>query len=366
MSEPIRTVHASAYRIPTDAPEADGTLAWNATTLVVCEIDAGEVRGLGYTYAHESCVPLIEDVLRAVVTGRDVLDVPGAATAMHRAVRNLGRPGIAGCAVSAVETALHDAKARVLGVALASLFGRCHRAAPVYGSGGFTCYDDEQTRAQLQRWVHEQRMPRVKIKIGESWGTQVGRDLGRVALARSVVGDDVELYVDANGGYRVAQAVRVGRALADHGVSWFEEPVSSDHLAGLRHVRDQVTSDVAAGEYGYHLPYFAAMLDAQAVDCLQIDVTRCGGFGEWLRAAAAAAAVNIDISGHCAPNLSAHVATATANLRHLEYFHDHERIERMLFDGVLDPQDGNLYPDLSRPGHGLAFKHADAAAYQVR
>lgn len=362
----VRAVRAAAYVVPTDAPAGDGTLTWDSTTLISCEVDAGEVSGLGYSYAHEACVPLIESTLSGVVTGRDVLDVPGAWTAMQRAIRNVGRPGVASCALSAVETALYDAKARLLGLPLASLLGRCVAAVPVYGSGGFTTYDDEQTRNQLQRWAQELGIPRVKIKIGESWGTRTERDLYRVALARSVVGDGVELYVDANGGYRIGPAVRVGQALADHGVTWFEEPVSSDDLAGLARVRGQVSPDVAAGEYGYHLPYFAAMLAAQAVDCLQVDVTRCGGYGEWLRAAAVAAACSVDISGHCAPNLAAHVAVATPNLRHLEYFHDHERIERLLFDGVLDPVGGTLRPDLSRPGHGLTLKHADAEPYRVR
>lgn len=366
MCATVRSVHAAAYVIPTDSPEADGTLSWDATTLVVCEVRAGGAAGLGYSYAHQACVPLIERTLAPVVTGRDVLDVPGAWTAMQRAIRNIGWPGVAACSLSAVETALYDAKARLLGVPLASLFGRCHETVPVYGSGGFTSYGDERTREQVRHWVHEQRIPRVKIKIGESWGSRAGRDLHRVALARAVAGDEAELFVDANGGYRAGQAVRVGRALAEHGVSWFEEPVSSDHPAELAQVRSQVTPDVTAGEYGYHLPYFATMLRAQAVDCLQVDVTRCGGFGEWLRAAALAAGHGIDISGHCAPNLSAHVAVATPNLRHVEYFHDHDRIERLLFDGTLPPDGGELCPDLSRPGHGLVLKTADAEPYRVR
>lgn len=362
----MRSIRAAAYIIPTDVHSGDGTLTWDSTTLVICEVDTGEVSGLGYSYAHESCVPLIAETLCGVVTGRDVLDVPGVWMGMQRAVRNIGWPGVAACSLSAVETALYDAKARLLGLPLASLLGRCHQSVPVYGSGGFTTYDDERTRGQLRRWVHDLGLPRVKIKIGESWGTRSDRDLHRVALAREVIGDDVDLYVDANGGYRVGQAVRMGQALADHGVVWFEEPVSSDHLAGLRQVRRQVTPDVAAGEYGYHLPYFAAMLAAQAVDCLQLDVTRCGGYGEWLRAAALAAGSGLDVSGHCAPNLAAHVASATPNLRHLEYFHDHERIERKLFDGALEPAEGALRPDLSRLGHGLTFKHADAQRYRVR
>ncbi len=362
---PVGSVRAAAYTIPTDAPEADGTLTWDSTTLVVCEVDAGDVTGLGYTYASASCAPLIEEKLAAAVRGYDVLDVRAAWLQMQRAIRNMGRPGLVSCAMSAVETALYDAKARLLGLPLVSLLGRVHEDVPVYGSGGFTSYGGEQLEHQLSRWSYEQRIPRVKIKIGESWGNRERRDLERVARARHIVGNATELYVDANGAYTVGQAVRVGRQLADHGVTWFEEPVSSDHLDRLRDVRNQVTPDVTAGEYGYELGYFAGMVEAGAVDCLQVDVTRCGGFDEWLRASAVAWAHGLDISGHCAPNLSAHVAAATPNFRHLEYFHDHERIERMLFDGVLDPYGGTLRPDRSVPGHGLAFRHADAERFRA-
>ena len=132
-------------------------------------------------------------------------------------------------------------------------------------------------------------------------------------VCRRVVGDGVEVYVDANGGYTAKQAVRVGRRLEDDsGVIWFEEPVSSDDLAGLRHVREQVGLDVAAGEYGYDETYFDRMVGAEAVDCVQADVTRCGGYTSWLRIAAIAAAHGLQISGHCAPQLHSHVAARCA------------------------------------------------------
>ncbi len=170
--------------------------------------------------------------------------------------------------------------------------------------------------------------------------------------------------MDANGGYTAKQAVRLGRAFADQGVTWFEEPVSSDDLDGLREVRDQTTTDVAAGEYGYDLAYFRRMVAAGAVDCLQADVSRCAGITEWLRVAAVAAAHNLELSAHCAQSLTAHVACAVPNLRHLEYFADHARVDRLLFDGVLDPAGGVLRPDLSRPGIGLDLKGADADRYR--
>jgi L-alanine-DL-glutamate epimerase-like enolase superfamily enzyme len=358
-------ITAAVYQIPTDQPEADGTLAWTSTTLVIANVSGGGRSGLGYTYGSGACKPLIEGELAAAVTGHDVFGSGAALASMVAAVRNLGRPGIASYAISAVETALWDLKGVLLGLPVSSLLGAVRDTVPVYGSGGFTTYDDPAARTQLERWTGDLEIPRVKIKIGESWGSAEARDLARIAFARNVIGPDAELYVDANGGYTRKQAVRMAHAMAPYGVTWFEEPVSSDDLDGLREVRDQVDPDVTAGEYGYDLPYFGRMVDAGAVDCLQVDVTRCGGITEWLRAAAVAAAKGLQVSGHCAPNLHAHVAAAVPNLRHLEYFHDHVRIETMLFDGALDPTGGTLRPDNSRPGLGLTLKEPNAAPYRV-
>jgi L-alanine-DL-glutamate epimerase-like enolase superfamily enzyme len=361
----VDSVTAAVYQIPTDQPEADGTLAWSSTTLVIARVTGGGRTGLGYTYGSGACKPLIEEELAMAVTGHGAFDTGAALQAMVRAVRNLGRPGVASYAISAVETALWDLKGILLGLPVSSLLGAVRDTVPVYGSGGFTTYDEPAARTQLEGWTRGQDIPRVKIKIGESWGTEEARDLARIAFARKVIGEDAELYVDANGGYTRKQAVRMAHAMAPQRVTWFEEPVSSDDLDGLREVRDQVDPDVTAGEYGYDLPYFARMVDARAVDCLQADVTRCGGIIEWLRAAAVAAAKGLQISGHCAPNLHAHVAAAAPNLRHLEYFHDHARIETMLFDGALPPTGGTLRPDRSRPGLGLTLKDPNAAPYRV-
>ncbi len=361
----VTDVTAKAYAIPTDRPEADGTLTWDATTTVVVTVTDGDEHGLGWTYAGSGAVDVVKDQLAPVVAGSDTGEIPRLAEDMARACRNVGRAGVAACAISAVDIALWDLRARQLGVALVDLFGRAHESVPVYGSGGFTTYDDETTAAQLATWVDDWSIPRTKIKVGQSWGTEADRDLARVALARRVIGE-AELYVDANGGYSVKQAIRLGQILADqYNVSWFEEPVSSDDLSGLHQVRDMYSGDVAAGEYGYTLGYFATMLQAEAIDCLQADVTRCGGYTVWRQVASLADAQHRQLSAHCAPNLHAHVAASIPNLRHLEYFHDHHRIEVMLFDGTLSPDGGVMVPDTSSPGHGLSFREADAAPYRT-
>jgi len=353
------------FSVPTREPEADGTLAWDATTVVVVRARSGATTGLGWTYADASAARVVTGLLEHVVVGRDAMDVPGANDAMARAVRNVGRPGVAACAISAVDIALWDLKARLLDVSLVGLLGRVSESVPVYGSGGFTTYDEATTRRQLEGWLAEQGVRAVKIKIGESWGADVPRDLSRVALAREVVGDDVEVFVDANGGYTCGQAIRVEHEMRDVGVTWFEEPVSSDDLPGLALVRAGSLADVAAGEYGWTLGYFERMLAAGAVDCLQADVTRCGGLTVWLQVAAVAAAHHTDVSAHCAPQLSVHGAVAVANVRHLEWFADHVRLEPMLFDGVLEPTAGRLRPDTGRAGHGMVLRDQDVAQYRV-
>ncbi|HEY7224200.1 MAG TPA: enolase C-terminal domain-like protein [Micromonosporaceae bacterium] len=362
MSAAAISLSAQAYRIPTDAPEGDGTLAWSATTLVVVWAGADGVTGLGYTYGPAAIAPLVGEVLAPALTGLDPDDVPAAWLAMCRALRNAGRPGVAGMALSAVDCALWDLKARRRHLPLDRLLGAAREANPVYGSGGFTTYDPQRQHAQLSRWVHEEGVSRVKIKIGESDGTEPERDLARVRAARRSIGT-AELYVDANGGYDRKQAIRIGRAIAEEDVRWYEEPVSSDDLSGLGQIRDAVTADVAAGEYGYDLAYFARM--APFVDCLQIDVTRCGGISEFQRVAAVAAAQGLSVSAHCAPHQHLAVALATPNLRHLEWFHDHVRIEGMLFDGVRPATGGIVTADRCVEGNGLTFKQRDAQRWRA-
>lgn len=358
----VEQIDCSAYRIPTDYPEADGTLAWDSTTLVVVEAAGGGRRGIGFTYANAGTARLIRDQLADVVVGKDALAVPAAWEAMVHTIRNLGRPGVSSMAMAAVDTALWDLKAKLLDLPLVTLLGAVRDAVPIYGSGGFTSYPPERLRDQLAGWVAE-GIPRVKMKIG----TRPEDDLARVRVARDAIGPDVELFVDANGAYDRKQALAFANAFVDYGVSWFEEPVSSDDLDGLRLIRDRAPTEIeiAAGEYGYDIHYFRRMLDAGAVDVLQADASRCAGITEFLRVGALCRSHSMPLSAHTSPSLHAHPCCASAPLRHLEYFHDHARIEGMLFDGVLRPVEGALYPDLSRPGLGVEFKHQDAERWRL-
>jgi L-alanine-DL-glutamate epimerase-like enolase superfamily enzyme len=358
----IEAVHITACTIPTDAPEADGTLQWNSTTLIVVEAHCGQDVGLGYTYGNKSVATLGKHLAEKSLIGENAFDIPLLHARMLREVRNDGNVGIGAMAISALDIALWDLKARLLGCSVLDLLGAAALSVTAYGSGGFTSYSDQQLEKQLSGWV-EAGIRSVKMKIG----SEPGRDPERVRAARKAIGAETALFVDANGAYTAKQAIALADQFAGNGVTWFEEPVSSDHLDDLRRVRGAVPAgmDVAAGEYGYSPFYFRRMLSKEAVDVLQLDATRCRGFTGFLAGAAVAASFGCPLSAHCAPSLHMHVACAVPGFRNIEYFHDHVRIESMLFDGFIAARNGQLEPDRSRPGLGLIFKRQDAERFFV-
>jgi L-alanine-DL-glutamate epimerase-like enolase superfamily enzyme len=358
----IDQVEVWAFTIPTDAPESDGTLEWDSTTVVVVSARAGDTHGLGFTYTDAAAAKLIEGKLAPLLLGRDAFAIPEAWTAMIHSIRNLGRPGICSTAIAAVDVALWDLKSRLLDFPLVTLLGAARDGVPVYGSGGFTSYSDRQLREQFSGWA-EEGFRMVKMKVGR----EPQKDLARVEAARAAVGDDVEVFVDANGAFHPKQALAHAQRFADFGVTWFEEPVSSDDLAGLRYVRELAPGgmEIAAGEYGYDQPYFHSMITAEAVDVLQADASRCAGITGFLQVAPLCEAASLPLSAHTAPALHLHPCCALRNVRHIEYFHDHSRIEGMMFDGVVAPVDGVLRPDLERPGLGLELKMKDVTDHLV-
>lgn len=358
----VQQLQVSAYKIPTDAPEADGTVEWNSTTLVLVRIEAGGETGVGYSYADEATAFLINKTLKDLVIGKNAFDIPGINLWLTREIRNSGTCGITMMAISAVDNALWDLKAKILNLPLCCLLGQVREEMLIYGSGGFTSYNKKQLQDQFSGWARD-GIRYVKMKIG----AHPEDDVQRVKEAREAIGDGVHLMVDANGAYSARQALEKATQFSDFDVVWFEEPLSSDNLEGLHFMREHAPEqmNIAAGEYGYNLPYFEAMLHAQAVDVLQADATRCGGISNFLKTGYLAEAHQLPFSSHCAPALHLHATLALPSFFISEYFHDHVRIEKMLFDGVSLPVNGALKPDISRPGFGLEFKIPDAEKYKL-
>jgi L-alanine-DL-glutamate epimerase-like enolase superfamily enzyme len=363
IDEAISTLEVATYRVATDEPESDGTLKWDHTDVVVVHVNAGDAIGLGWSYASAAAADFIDSILRPGVLGRPVSAIEGIWQEMNHRLRNAGKPGAGLMAIAAVDVALWDLKAKLLGISLVDLFGAVREEVHIYGSGGFTSYSNRRLAEQLGGWASE-GIERVKMKVGRD----AAADLNRVGVTRKAIGEGVELFVDANGGYTRKQALLMAQRFAgEFGVTWFEEPRPSDDLEGLRLLRDRGPAgmDIAAGEYGDTIGYFRRMLAAGAVDCLQADATRCGGYTGFLKIAALCDAFEMPLSAHCAPQLHAHVGCAVQCLRHVEYFHDHNRIDRILFEGAIDPIAGKLRPDRTRPGHGMSLKKAEAAKYRL-
>jgi L-alanine-DL-glutamate epimerase-like enolase superfamily enzyme len=358
----IDSLSVSACSIPTDLPESDGTFAWDKTVIVIVEAQCRDISGIGYTYADLSTATLIETLLRGIVERRDAMDISASWVAMTRAIRNLGRPGIASMAISAIDIALWDLKAKLLQLPLVKLLGAVRTGIPIYGSGGFTSYSCTELQRQLSDWV-ESGIRMVKMKIG----SHPEHDIQRVHDARQAIGKEARLFVDANGAYTRKQALWFAQRFRESGVTWFEEPVSSDDRDGLRLVRNRAPEgmEIAAGEYGYDAHYFRSMLNAGAVDVLQADATRCGGFTGFLQAAALCDVQSMRLSAHTAPAVHMHICCAVPSAIHLEYFHDHVRIENMLFDGVQLPKNGDLQPDLTRFGLGLEIRRDALRKYDA-
>lgn len=358
----INGCRVAAYKIPTETQQSDGTLKWSATTLVLVQLQAGDQSGVGYSYANSATAHLIQDTLLPMLEGSDSMAIEQSATAMTGALRNMGQTGISAMALAAVNNAQWDLKAKLLQTSVAGLLGSVRPRVLAYASGGFTSLPVPELQQQVQGWS-EQGFQCIKIKIGR----EPALDVERVRAARAVMPASAQLMVDANGAYTVKQALAMAEAFVEFGVTWFEEPVRSTDLAGLATLRARGPAGmhISAGEYGYDPIYFRRMLEAQAVDTLQADATRCKGITGFMKASVLCEAFDIPLSSHCAPALHVHTCCAARPACHLEYFHDHVHIEDRLFDGVPAVVDGMLEPHWDRPGFGLEFRQADAAQFAV-
>lgn len=234
----VDAVDVHAFEVPTDGPEGreqDGTLEWDATTLVLVRVHAGGRTGLGYTYGDVSVASFAHSVLGPVVKGRPVSSPPALWELMGARMRNAGRPGVGAMALSAVDVALWDLKARLLGLPLVHLLPAHHDRVPVYGSGGFTNYPLDRLTDQLAGWVR-QGIGRVKLKTSRD----PEADPRRLTAVRRAVGDGPEVFTDANGALgRKAALYWAHRFHDEWDVRWFEEPVASADLEGLRMLRER-------------------------------------------------------------------------------------------------------------------------------
>jgi len=307
---------------------------------------------------------VIHDVLKPLLVGQDPLAHERVWDDMFWRVRGFGRKGVAFSAISAVDIALWDLKAKIFGVPLYRLLGPYTDTVPIYGSGGWTSFTEDELVREQVGYV-ERGIPRVKMKVAKDFGRAEAEDLRRLAAVRKAVGDGVEIFVDANNGFYAKQAIGFARRMADYDVHWFEEPVLADDIAGLAAIARAIDIPVATGEHEYTKYGFKALIEAGGADIVQPDVGRVGGVTEWLKVAHLAHAFNLPVAPHAVQLVHLHLACATPNLKVVEYLGVSEETDKLFYTEFPEPKDGLWSPYADRPGLGLELDPHAVERYAV-
>lgn len=322
------------------------------------------LEGLGISAGHSAVQAVVEHTLKDVLIGQDPFDVEKLWNLMFWHVRGFGRKGVAFCAISALDIALWDLKAKALGLPLYKLLGPYTDSVPVYGSGGWTNFDESQLVEEQLGYV-ERGFRRIKMKVGKDFGTREDEDVKRLATVRKAVGDDVEIYVDANNGYYAKQAIRMSKVFEEFDVKWLEEPVLADDVEGLAAVARATTIPVATGEHEYTKFGFKDLIARGGADIVQPDVGRVGGVTEWLKVAHLAHAFNLPVAPHSYQLIHLHVACATPNLKVVEYLGAVEQSDRVWYAEFAEPVNGMWSPDPTKLGLGLELNPDTVARNRV-
>jgi len=311
----IDNVRVAAYEVPTDRPESDGTLKWKATTCVICEVTAGKVTGLGYTYSDASIARLINSKLASLVIGKDAFATAALHQVLKHELRNLGDVGLGAMAVSALDVALWDALAIASGQKLAAMLGGEAKPVRAYNSSGLGLMGPQATAEEALKLL-EGGFSGVKLRLGYP---TLEDDVAVARAVRKAVPDHVAIQTDYNQALTVAEAIRRGRALEDEGIYWIEEPPRHDDWRGNAAIARALHVPLQLGE---NLNGPEAMLEAvaeDACDYVMPDVNRIGGVTGWLHAAGIAAARGMAMSSHLLPEISVHLLAATPTCHWLEY-----------------------------------------------
>jgi L-alanine-DL-glutamate epimerase-like enolase superfamily enzyme len=316
--------------------------------------------GVGTPIARD----VIERVLKPLLVGQDPLCIEKLWDDMFWRVRGYGRKGVAFCAISAVDIALWDLKAKLFGVPLYRLLGPYTDRVPIYGSGGWTSYSEAELVREQTGYV-ERGIPRVKMKVAKDFGRSEREDIKRLAAVRKAVGDNVEIYVDANNGYYAKQAIGMARHLAEYDVKWFEEPVLADDISGLAAIARAIDIPVATGEHEYTRYGFKSLIAEGGADIVQPDVGRVGGVTEWMKVAHLASAFNLPIAPHAVQLVHLHLACCIPNLKVVEYLGTAEEGDRIWYTEFPEQRDGYWSPYPDRPGLGLELSPEAVRRYAV-
>jgi L-alanine-DL-glutamate epimerase-like enolase superfamily enzyme len=357
MQNGIAAIRVHLVSAPVEGGFADATRKVESLGFVIVRvITAGGQEGVGITYHEvggEATAELIRRNIAPRLTGRDPLATEVIWQELFHYLRGVGRKGLTYCALSAVDIALWDLKGKILGLPVYKLLGGNRTHVPVYASGGWTSYSDDELVAEASGMV-ARGFTALKLKVGFNGGADLRCDVERVRKVRDAVGPQIRLMVDANNSFDAARAVQLANRIREYDIFFFEEPVLADDIPGLARFKRGTDIPLATGEHEYTKFGVRDLLLSEAVDVLQVDATRVGGYTELLKCAALAQAWNVKLAPHAMELVHLHFAAAASDALFLERLLIFEGITEKVFPNAPVPVGGMIeVPDL--PGLGLAL-----------
>jgi L-alanine-DL-glutamate epimerase-like enolase superfamily enzyme len=347
----IERIETAYYRLPLEPTGDAGHGAIDSEELITLALHAEGLTGHGYTYTigrgGRAVLALIDHDLAPLLLGQDAGDIQGLWSLMWQRLLYVGRGGVASFAIAAVDVALWDLYGQRERKPLYALLGAEARAIPAYGSGVDLPKSLDRLLEQTEGFL-ARGFPGVKVKIGRR---DPREDEQRVGAVRKLIGDGVDLMVDANMTWSADEALERGRRLEQFGLYWYEEPTIPEDVAGHARLARELEVPIALGE-SLHSPYeFRRYVDEQAVEVLQIDPITNGGITASLKALAMADAAKLKTSSHYTDELSAHLLCASRSPVYLEK-------HAFALDAYLqEPQqvvNGHVRPT-ETPGTGMRF-----------
>ena len=320
------------------------------------------VEGLGMTYSSPGVKDVVESALMQILIGRDPMDTEKIWDDMLWKVRSYGRKGVALCAISAVDIALWDLKAKFLNLPLYKLLGAYTNSVPVYGSGGWTNLTKSELIQEMTDYV-ESGIPRVKMKVGKNFGNCEREDIERVEAVRDAIGYDIALYIDANNGYRKKQAIYMAKEFEQFQVGWLEEPLIPDDVDGMSEIARSTTIPIASGELEYTKYGFKELIYRGGADIVQPDVGRVGGVTEWIKVAHLAESFNLPVAPHALQLVHLHLCCAIPNIKAVEYMNISLENADLWMTEFPKQSNGMWSPFHDKPGLGLDLDHYSVAKY---
>ena len=363
----ITGTRTEIVQLPADEPLANAPENPNGKRPIVTlrvETDSG-AEGIGVAYFGGALTRTLAhaiDELGDLCIGEDPVVVEGVHAKLKAAAGGSAGPGgIYHLALSALDIALWDIRAKSVELPLWKLLGGARGRVPTYASGALMRGLPLDTVVKAAATLKEKGWREMKTQLALPGETTPAKEVERMRLIREAIGPDIKLMCDINQRWRPEQAIDIGKRVEDAGVglSWLEDVTTADDFPGLARVTRALSTPVAGGEYVWGIAPFRHMLEARSVDIPMIDLVRVGGITQWLKVAGMAEAFNLPVVSHLIPEVHVHLIGAVPNGLTVEYM----PWLRPLFKEVPEQQNGELAMP-GAPGLGLEFDQKTIDRYR--